>query len=902
MPSAEPASTTTTSSIAPALAQLERASATIAPDRPGALARGQADRDAAARARPRSARRGNANDGRSGLAPSASAAVADIASTISSPWPSTAEPSRGARCWTRAARTAGSCARRARGPGARAAVRPARRAAPRRARGARARRASSALLPPGARRCTPPGRGPTIVTTGTASGKSLCFNLPTLDVLCRDARARALYLYPTKALAQDQARALAAFGLPRRVRPAIYDGDTPREARAQIRRSANVVLTNPDMLHVGHPAQPRRLGRPVREPRGRGDRRGARLPRRVRLARRQRAAAPAADRRRLRHRAALPARLGHDRQPGRAGRAADRPRGRRADRRGRLAGAAAADRDVEPAADRRGARRAPLGARPRPPSCSPGSCATGARDDLLHEVAQGRRGAQPAGRAGAARSPHPELAELRRPLPRRLHPPAAARARGAPDARRAARGDHDRRARARASTSASSTRRSSSRSPGRSPRCARCGAAPGAAAAAWRSTSPARTRSTSSSAATPTSSSTARSRRRSSTTRAAQIYRAHLLLRRARGAAVERRRRVPRPALGGPRRAAGERRASCAAATRRGRRRSYVLAPRRGALPGRRGLAALGLARERSRSSTSPRASCSAPPRPRAPTRPSTRAPIYMHLGRSYEVRELDLERRRALVAPFDGDWYTQPKRETDTEIVRLLDRRETLGVTLSFGEVQRHRHGARLPAPAPRRPRPGRPDRARSAARRASPRRRSGSSSTPAALADAIPLEALLGALHATEHAQIAVLPLIAMCDRWDIGGLSTNFHPQTGRADDLHLRRPPRRDRHRAHRLRALRGAVRRRPPADRRVPVRERLPLVRAVAQVRQPQRAALQGGRAARCSSGCSTPPAQRRAGARRSERAPRLLQHAAEPAVKRRAPHTAPCRQAVRSLA
>src|SRR5881398_4194665 len=79
----------------------------------------------------------------------------------------------------------------------------------------------------------------------------MCFNLPTLDVLCRDARARALYVYPTKALAQDQARALAAFGLTRRVRPAIYDGDTPREARLQIRRSSNVVLTNPDMLHVG---------------------------------------------------------------------------------------------------------------------------------------------------------------------------------------------------------------------------------------------------------------------------------------------------------------------------------------------------------------------------------------------------------------------------------------------------------------------------------------------------------------------------------------------------------------------------------------------------------------------------------------------------------------------------
>src|SRR3954449_921186 len=92
--------------------------------------------------------------------------------------------------------------------------------------------------------------GPTMVTTGTASGKSLCFNLPALHTLSGDARARALYLYPAKALAQDQARALHALGV-KRARPAIYDGDTPREQRTAIRRRANLVLTNPDMLHVG---------------------------------------------------------------------------------------------------------------------------------------------------------------------------------------------------------------------------------------------------------------------------------------------------------------------------------------------------------------------------------------------------------------------------------------------------------------------------------------------------------------------------------------------------------------------------------------------------------------------------------------------------------------------------
>ncbi|MDQ3893160.1 MAG: DEAD/DEAH box helicase, partial [Actinomycetota bacterium] len=89
-----------------------------------------------------------------------------------------------------------------------------------------------------------------VVATGTASGKTLAFNLPVLDALARDPKTRALYLYPTKALAQDQLRALTTLGV-KGVRAAIYDGDTPSDRRWQIRKWANLILTNPDMLHVG---------------------------------------------------------------------------------------------------------------------------------------------------------------------------------------------------------------------------------------------------------------------------------------------------------------------------------------------------------------------------------------------------------------------------------------------------------------------------------------------------------------------------------------------------------------------------------------------------------------------------------------------------------------------------
>ncbi len=88
-----------------------------------------------------------------------------------------------------------------------------------------------------------------IVTTGTASGKSLCFNLPVLDHLHRDPAARALYLYPTKALAQDQIRRLRPMA-GGRIEPAVYDGDTPPDARRLARTRGRLLLTNPDMVSM----------------------------------------------------------------------------------------------------------------------------------------------------------------------------------------------------------------------------------------------------------------------------------------------------------------------------------------------------------------------------------------------------------------------------------------------------------------------------------------------------------------------------------------------------------------------------------------------------------------------------------------------------------------------------
>ncbi len=92
-----------------------------------------------------------------------------------------------------------------------------------------------------------------VIVTPTASGKTLCYNLPVLNLLLSDPDARAIYLFPTKALAEDQLHEFQAAvdQMGSDIRAFTYDGDTPQDARKAIRQRAGVVMTNPDMLHSG---------------------------------------------------------------------------------------------------------------------------------------------------------------------------------------------------------------------------------------------------------------------------------------------------------------------------------------------------------------------------------------------------------------------------------------------------------------------------------------------------------------------------------------------------------------------------------------------------------------------------------------------------------------------------
>ena len=155
---------------------------------------------------------------------------------------------------------------------------------------------------------------------------------------------------------------------------------------------------------------------------------------------------------------------------------------------------------------------------------------------------------------------------------------------------------------------------------------------------------------------------------------------------------------------------------------------------------------------------------------------------IYLHLGESFLVRELNLTTLHAVVEPFNGNWYTQAKKDTMTQIVEPRRIESAARPGAHFGEIEvteqvvgyeRKTISSQerievVPLELP-------PTTFATEAIWYLPE--------PHHLAELDEMPKLLGTLHAAEHALIAILPLWAMCDRWDIGGLSTNIHPQTGR-----------------------------------------------------------------------------------------------------------------------
>jgi DEAD/DEAH box helicase domain-containing protein len=609
--------------------------------------------------------------------------------------------------------------------------------------------------------------GPTVVTTGTASGKSLCFQLPTLEVLTSERGARALYIYPTKALAQDQARSLSRFGLHKAIRPAIYDGDTPRQERAAIRKRSNLVITNPDMLHVGilphHAAWGDLFSNlafvvvdEAHVYRGVFGSHVANVLRRLRRA----AAIHGTEPRFLLTSATIanPVALAE-------GLTGLRPFN-------------LVDQDAAPRADRRIAMW-------NPPLLDE---QLGVRASALYEAAEvfselvksgakticfmkSRKGIELILRHARDRL-DPELAK--RIAPYRAGYTAGQRQEiqrqltngellGVVSTDALELGIDIGELDAAVCVTFPGTVASLRQMWGRAGRRGRGLAVYIAGEDALdqffcRHPDDFLRRPVEAAIIDPVS---------------PEIYAEHLLC-----AAHEAPLSAADEAILGP-----EWEEHARALTQAGllRERATGFVPKRADdYPAAR--VAL-----RSASADS-FVLIDASSGEVLGTIEAARAygtvhdgAIYLHMGRSYLVRELDLGSRRAVLEPFDGDYFTQAKRESMTYIERLEARRMTSGVTLSYGSVvysetvlgyQRKRlqdmevidfQGLDLPTTE-------------------FPTRALWYELDELIDGEPFPPAALLGALHALEHGQIAVLPLIAMCDRWDIGGLSTNAHPQTG------------------------------------------------------------------------------------------------------------------------
>ena len=606
------------------------------------------------------------------------------------------------------------------------------------------------------------------ITSGTASGKSLAFNLPVLDGIARDSKRRALYLYPTKALAQDQARKLSALRPPG-LREAIYDGDTPREERPAIRRRNNLVLTNPDMLHVGLLPNHKswgdflaNLGWVVVDEahtyRGVFGSHVANVLRRLRRLARAYGAEP----RFLLASATIanPVELA-ERLVGEPFELIDDD------------GAPRAGREIAmwnpPLIDKAsGARRSAL---------------SEAADLLAELVSQGvrticflksRRGIELIQRfAGESlrRRGKPELAERIAPYrggytPQQRREIEARLAAGellavvATDALELGIdvGELDAAICVTFPGTVASLRQMWGRA-GRQRRGLAVYVAGADALDQFFCRHPDEFLGRPVEAAILDHESE-------------QIASRHMV-----AAAYE----LPLSesddeVFGAGWRERAERLTSAGELRRAGGRllpasSEFVAAkiPLRSASADsvavieRDSGEMLGLVEaERAFTTVHPGA-------------------VYLHLGRSYEVEQLDVEGRRAVVSRFDGDWYTRPKKETEIYIERVREQRTTAGVELHFGEVsvseqviafQRVSISEQEPIDIVALELPEQHF-VTQALWYVLPERLSG----------ALPPDVLLGALHATEHGQIAVLPLIAMCDRWDIGGLSTNVHFQTGR-----------------------------------------------------------------------------------------------------------------------